>query len=87
MPFGTGSNIMDLEDFIVSNIILPAGSLVFVVFCTNKFGWGFDSFMEEANLGKGLKVKKWMKAYMRYALPVITGALLVYGIVAKFLPQ
>lgn len=87
MPFGTGSNIMDLEDFIVSNIILPAGSLVFVIFCTNKFGWGFDSFMEEANLGKGLKVKKWMKAYMRYALPVITGALLVYGIVAKFLPQ
>ena len=87
MPFGTGSNIMDLEDFIVSNIILPAGSLVFVIFCTNKFGWGFDSFMEEANLGKGLKVKKWMKAYMRFALPVVTGVLLVYGIVAKFLPQ
>ena len=86
-PFGAGSNIMDLEDFIVSNIILPAGSLIFVIFCTNKFGWGFDKFMEEANIGKGLKVQKWMRIYMRYVLPVIVGALLIYGIVTKFLPQ
>ena len=86
-PFGAGSGVLDLEDFIVSNIILPAGSLIFVIFCTNKFGWGFDKFMEEANQGKGLKVQKWMKVYMRFILPVITGALLIYGIVAKFLPQ
>ncbi len=84
-PIGDGSVILDLEDYIVSNILLPAGSLVFVLFCTNKFGWGFDNFMEEANLGKGLKVKKWMKQYMRFVLPVIVGVLLVYSIISPFI--
>lgn len=82
-----GKGIMDIEDLIVSNFLLPAGSLTFVIFCTNKFGWGFESFMEEANLGKGLKVKKWMKVYMRYVLPVIVGALLIYSVITPFLPQ
>ncbi len=85
-PFGEGSVILDLEDFIVSNLLLPAGSLVFVIFCTNKFGWGFDKFMEEANIGKGIKVQKWMKTYMRFVLPVIVGVMLIYGIVTKFIP-
>ena len=80
-----GKNIMDIEDFLVSQIILPAGSLIFVIFCTNKIGWGFESFMEEANFGKGLKVQKWMKTYMRFVLPVIVGALLIYGIVSTFI--
>ncbi len=84
-PIGGNSVILDLEDYIVSNILLPAGSLVFVLFCTNKFGWGFDNFMEEANLGKGLKIKKWMKYYMRFALPVIVGVLLVYSIISPFI--
>ena len=70
-PFGEGSTIMDLEDFIVSNILLPLGSLVFVLFCVSKKGWGFNNFMSEANQGKGLKVKKWMQGYMSYVLPII----------------
>ncbi len=80
-----GMDILSIEDFIVSNILLPLGSLVFVIFCTNKFGWGFDKFVEEANTGKGIKVQSWMKNYMRFVLPVIVGVLLVYGIIAPFL--
>jgi NSS family neurotransmitter:Na+ symporter len=83
-PLGGNSVILDLEDYLVSNILLPAGSLVFVLFCTNKFGWGFDNFIEEANQGKGFKVKKWMKYYMRFVLPVIVGILLVYSIISPF---
>lgn len=78
-PFGDGSNIMDLEDFIVSNILLPLGSLVFVLFCVSKKGWGFNNFMCEANQGKGLKVKKWMKGYMSYVLPIIIIILFVFS--------
>ena len=84
-PLGAGSVVLDLEDYIVSNILLPLGSLIFVLFCTNKFGWGFDNFMEEANQGKGLKIKKWMKYYMRYALPIIVGVLFVYGVISPFI--
>ena len=80
-----GMDILSIEDFLVSNIILPAGSLIFVIFCTNKFGWGFENFMEEANLGKGLKVQSWMKNYLRFVLPVILGALFIYGVIAPFL--
>jgi NSS family neurotransmitter:Na+ symporter len=77
-------DILSIEDFIVSNILLPLGSLIFVIFCTNKFGWGFDKFVEEANTGKGIKVQSWMKNYMRFVLPVIVGVLLIYGIIAPF---
>ena len=79
-PLGTGKNIMDLEDFIVSNILLPVGSLIFVLFCTTKRGWGFKNFMDEANTGKGYKVKKWMSFYLTYILPVIILVLFVIGI-------
>lgn len=79
-PLGAGKNIMDLEDFIVSNILLPVGSLVFVLFCTTKRGWGFKNFMNEANTGKGFKVKKWMSFYFSYILPVIIVILFVIGI-------
>jgi NSS family neurotransmitter:Na+ symporter len=79
-----GMDILSIEDFIVSNILLPLGSLIFVIFCTNKFGWGFDKFVEEANTGKGIKVQSWMKNYMRFVLPVIVGVLLIYGIIAPF---
>ncbi len=78
-PFGGTSGIMDLEDFIVSNIILPLGSLVFVLFCVTKKGWGWKNFTEEANTGKGLKVKNWMRFYMTYILPVIIFVLFVFG--------
>lgn len=80
-PMGEGTNIMDLEDFIVNNIILPLGSLVFVLFCTQKFGWGWDNFTAEANQGKGLKVQKWMRGYMTFVLPVIIVIVFILGII------
>ncbi len=70
-PFGEGTTILDLEDFIVSNLILPIGSLTFVLFCTSKKGWGWDKFVDEANSGKGLKIKNSMRFYMSYILPAI----------------
>lgn len=79
-PFGEGSNIMDLEDFLVSNIILPVGSLVFILFCASKKGWGWDNFVNEANAGKGIKVKKFMRGYMTYILPVIVFIVFVLGL-------
>ncbi len=79
-PFGEGSTIMDLEDFIVSNLILPIGSLCFILFCTMSKGWGWDKFTEEANTGKGLKIHKAMRGYMTFVLPVIVIILFVMGI-------
>ncbi len=84
MPFGEGSNIMDLEDFAVSNVILPVGAIIFVVFSVTRYGFGWDKFVEEANTGKGLKVQKWMRGYFTYVLPVIIAALFITGIVQKF---
>lgn len=77
-PFGGDTTVMDLEDFIVSNLILPLGSLVFVLFCTR--GWGWDNFIAEANTGKGLKIRKWMKGYATYVLPVIVFIVFVVGL-------
>ncbi|MBR3807416.1 MAG: sodium-dependent transporter [Lachnospiraceae bacterium] len=83
-PFGNGSNVMDLEDFAVNNILLPVGSLIFVIFCTTRYGWGWDKFTKEANEGKGLKVAKWMKGYMTFVLPVIILAIFVLGLISYF---
>ena len=83
-PLGAGTAVLDLEDYIVSNILLPLGSLIFVIYCTNKKGWGWDNFMNEANQGKGLKVRKWMRIYMKYVLPLIMGAILIIGIISPF---
>ncbi len=83
-PFGEGSNIMDLEDFLVSNIILPLGSLVFVLFCVSKKGWGWKNFVNEANTGKGLKIQSWMRIYLTYILPVIIVIFFIIGIVNFF---
>ena len=79
-----GKGILDFEDLIVSNILLPLGSLVFSVFCVWKYGWGWDKFMAEANEGKGLKVQNWMRIYMKYVLPVIILALFVIGMIGAF---
>ena len=79
-PFGEGTNVLDLEDFIVSNVLLPVGSLLFVIFCTSRYGWGWKKFTEEANTGKGLKVANWMRGYMSYVLPIIIIVLFVVGI-------
>ncbi|MBE5950589.1 MAG: sodium-dependent transporter [Lachnospiraceae bacterium] len=79
-PLGQGSNVMDLEDFLVSNLLLPLGSLVFVLFCTTRYGWGWDNFVREANEGKGLCVAKWMRGYMTFVLPVILFVIFLVGI-------
>ena len=71
---------MDLEDFLVSNLILPLGSLIFVLFCTTRYGWGWDNFVREANDGKGPRVAKWMRGYMTYVLPVILLVIFFVGI-------
>ena len=80
-PLGPGSVIMDLEDFIVSNLILPGGSLIFILFCTTRYGWGWDKFIAEANEGKGLKFAQWMRPYCTFVLPVIVGIILVMGLI------
>ena len=85
-PFGEGSAILDLEDFLVSNIWLPLGSLVYLLFCTTRYGWGWKNFKEEANEGGGLKIRKWMRFYVSYILPLIVIALFVIGIKDKFFP-
>ncbi len=77
-PFGEGTTIMDLEDFIVSNILLPIGSIIFVLFCVSKKGWGWDNFVKEANEGKGVKVKGFMKGYCTYVIPVII--IVIFGL-------
>ncbi len=79
-PLGEKTNIMDLEDFIVSNLLLPIGSLIFVLFCTTRYGWGWNKFVEEANEGKGLQVAKWMRPYMTFVLPVIIIIIFLMGI-------
>ena len=83
-PFGEGSVIMDLEDFIVSNILLPLGSLIFVLFCTSRYGWGLKKFTEEANQGKGLKVAKWMRVYVTFVLPIMVIFLFIVGMITFF---
>ena len=83
-PLGQGSTIMDLEDFLVSSLILPLGSLCYVLFCVTRYGWGWKNFMAEANTGKGLKIRRWMRGYMTYGLPVIILLLFVIGMVSFF---
>lgn len=78
-PLGAGTTIMDLEDFIVSYNLLPLGSLVFVMFCVRKNGWGFKNFLKEANTGKGMKFPKWSRVYMQYILPVIVVIIYLKG--------
>lgn len=83
-PFGPGSEVLDLEDFIVSNCILPLGSLTFVLYCTSKLGWGWEGFTTEANTGKGLKISNKVYPYCKYVLPVIIFIIFALGIKAKF---
>ncbi len=66
-----GKGFMDLEDFAVSNILLPLGSLIYVLFCTTRYGWGWKNFISEANTGKGLALPKWIRPYMTFILPAI----------------
>jgi len=79
-----GWGFLDLEDKIVSNLLLPVGSLIYVFFCTSRYGWGWDKFFEEVNTGNGAKFPKWMKNYMKYVLPLIILVVLVVSVIAIF---
>ena len=79
VPFASGSSVLDLEDFIVSNCMLPIGALCYVLFCVSKYGWGFDNFLAEANTGKGLKLGRWIKPYVTYVLPIVIIAIFFIG--------
>lgn len=80
-PLGPGTGVLDLEDFIVSNLLLPTGAMIYVLFCVTKYGWGWDKFVKEANEGKGLKVAQWMRPYMTFVLPVIILIILIMGLI------
>ena len=79
-PLGEGSAVLDLEDFAVSNVILPIGSLCYLLFCVTRYGWGFDHYLEETNTGTGLKMPKGLRFYLSYILPVLLVFLIVLGL-------
>ena len=83
-PLGAGSTIQDLEDFIISNNLLPLGSLVYLLFCVTRYGWGWDNFIKEADLGNGVKFPKWARPYLTYVLPLIVLLIFVMGYYDKF---
>ena len=78
-PLGEGSGVLDLEDFIVSNVLLPAGSLIYLLFCVTRYGWGFENYLKETNTGEGLKMPKGIRIYVTYILPVLLLFLIVKG--------
>lgn len=80
-PLGDGSTILDLEDFLVSNMILPIGSLCYLLFCVSRFGWGFEKYMKETNTGEGAKMPQWIRVYVTYILPVLLLFLIVKGLI------
>ncbi|MBQ9929108.1 MAG: sodium-dependent transporter [Lachnospiraceae bacterium] len=79
-PRGAGSTVLDLEDFIVSNLMLPIGSLIFLLFCVTKWGWGFDNYLAEVNEGKGVKFPRFLRGYVTFVIPVIIIVILVMGL-------
>lgn len=83
-PLGAGSCILDLEDFFISNNLLPLGSLVYLMFCTQRYGWGWNNFIKEADTGNGVKFPKWTRFYVTYILPVIVLAIFINGYTALF---
>ena len=83
-PLGSGTVVLDLEDFIVSNNLLPLGSLVYIFFCTTRYGWGWDKFISEANTGKGLKFPGALRWYCTFIVPLIVIVVFIYGYIDKF---
>lgn len=76
-----GKNIQDMEDFAVSNILLPLGSLIYLLFCVSRVGWGFKNYQKEANTGEGAKVPNWIRGYVTFVLPVLIAVILVLGLI------
>lgn len=83
-PLGPDSTVLDLEDFLVSNVILPIGALCYLLFCVTRFGWGFDSYLEETNTGEGLKLPRQIRVYVTYILPVLLFFLILKGLLDRF---
>ena len=83
-PLGDGTSVLDLEDFMISNLILPIGSLIYTLFCTSKYGWGWDNYIAEVNLGSGLKVPNKIRIYCKWILPLITLIIIVNGLISVF---
>lgn len=83
-PLGEGTIILDLEDFLVSNNLLPLGSLVYLGFCTSRYGWGWNNFIKEVDTGEGMKFPKWLRFYVTYILPIIVLYIFVRGYYAMF---
>ena len=80
-----GGAVLDFEDFLVSNLFLPLGSLVYLLFCVTKYGWGWDNYKKEVNTGDGLKMHDWMRGYLTYGLPLIVLFIFVFGLYDKFI--
>lgn len=76
-----GRDVLDSEDFIVSNLLLPIGSLIYLLFCVTKWGWGFEKYCEEANTGDGIKISKKLKPYFQFILPILIVFILIQGLI------
>ena len=84
-PLGEGRTVLDLEDFILSNNLLPIGSMLYLLFCTSRYGWGFKNFMAEANEGEGIHFPAWARIYVSYILPLIVLGIFIQGYASKFM--
>lgn len=84
MPFGPGTGVLDLEDFFVSYNLLPLGSLVYLAFCTSRYGWGWKNFLREADTGRGVAFPQWIRYYVTYILPLIVLVIFLNGYYALF---
>ena len=80
-PRGAGSTVLDLEDFIVSNLLLPGGAVVFLLFCMTGWGWGFENYLSEVNTGKGLKMPRFLRGYLTYVMPCIMLVIIIMGLI------
>lgn len=80
-PLGAGSTVLDGEDFMVSNLLLPIGSLIYLLFCVTKWGWGFDKYLEEANAGKGICLPRTLKPLLQFVLPILIVVIIVQGLI------
>ena len=83
-PLGEGTIVLDLEDFIVSNNLLPLGSIVYLLFCCTRYGWGWDKFVAEADAGEGMKIPQALRSYVTYVIPIAIGVIFIFGYIEKF---
>lgn len=83
-PFGKGSCVLDFEDFVVSDLLLPLGSLAVALYCCHRFGWGWEKFIAEANAGKGLRLPVWLRLYCGYVVPIVIVTIFIVGLMRRF---